>query len=51
MKRKVCKPNPAPPLLCWDIYSEYLKEKLHFPAVISEEPKFINSKTKKKNRK
>lgn len=28
MKRKVCKPNPAPPLLCWDIYAESLNKQL-----------------------
>jgi len=28
MKRKPCKPNTAPLLLCWDIYSEWLNNRL-----------------------
>ncbi|HEY4787738.1 MAG TPA: hypothetical protein VIH57_16900 [Bacteroidales bacterium] len=47
MKNK-SKPNPAPPLLCWDIYSEYLMEKLRFPAVPKEEVKILKEKKRKR---
>lgn len=43
MERKQAKPNPAPPLLCWDIYATWLYEKIGYPQ---EKAKKLSKKEK-----
>jgi hypothetical protein len=49
MKKKVLKPNPAPPLLCWDICSQFLYGKMGLLSNDEPKPMQTNSiKSKKK---